>query len=126
MKIRNIVLSFLLGGSALLAANAIAQEPVMSKSEHERMDSLETAYKNDREAGQKVKDAKKVSDLKARNKIARGKSKEAQRVEREARNASNASRKALNAEKKAQRLRRAADTKIEKADTAREKSDTNE
>lgn len=110
----------------LLATNAIAQEPVMNKAEHERMDSLETAYKKDRDADQRFRDDKKVSDLKARNKVARGKSKEAQRVEREARSASNASRKALNAEKKAQRLRRAADTKIEKANTAREKSDTNE
>lgn len=126
MKIRNIILSFLLGGSALLATNAVAQEPVMSKAEHERMDSLETAYKNDRAADQKVKDARKVSDLKARNKVARVKSKEAQRVEREARDAANASRKALNAEKKAQRLRRTADSKIEKANSAREKSDTNE
>lgn len=114
---------FSIGGVTLMATKARGQE--MSEAEHERMDSLETAYKKDKEAGQKVIDARKMSDLKAKNRDARVKSKEAQRVEREPRNAAKASRKALNAEKKAQRLRRTADLRIEKANNAREKSATN-
>lgn len=98
----------------------------MNKEELTRMDSLQTAYKNQQlKAEKEQQDEARLADIKYEQQQTKAKAKEARRVEKEANTAARESRYALRAEKKAQKARRDADSQSKKASKARVKSDKN-
>jgi hypothetical protein len=126
MKISTIIYSLTLGGTLLFASQLKAQERTqMSKTEDERIDSLQTVYRSDQKKTQETKDQENLSTLKDERADTRSKAKEAQRVERDANNAAYESKNAYKAERKAQKSRRKADAQAKKAARARDKSNNN-
>lgn len=126
MNTKKIFLTLALTSSLLLATKVYAQEPpLMTKEEHERMDSLALESRKDQIKVQDKRNAEKMSDLKTKKSDAKVKAKEARRIERDANDASKESKDAYRAEKKAQKSRKAADIQKKKAATAKEKSDDN-
>lgn len=126
MKTQKIILTLALASSLLLNTGVFAQEPpLMSKEEHERVDSLAQVIKKDQVKRQDTRNEEKMSDLKTKKSDAQVKAKEASRVERDANSAAKESKNAYRAEKKAQKSRKAADAQKKKAAVAKEKSDNN-
>lgn len=126
MNTKKIILTLVFASSLLLTTKVFAQEPpLMTREEHERMDSLAQVSRKDQVEVQNTRNEEKISDLKAKKKDAKVKAKEARRVERDANDASKESNNAYRAEKKAQKSRKAADAQKKKAAIAKEKSDDN-
>jgi hypothetical protein len=126
MKINRLICTLALGSSLLFATNAVGQErSLMTKAEHERMDSLSVAFKKTQAKEQKDRDAKTMSDLKSGQNATKATAKEAARVEQDASDAAKESRNAYRTEKKAQKARKHADAQAKKAARAKDKSDDN-
>lgn len=125
MKIKTLIITLALGSSVFLTDQAFGQEAsTVTAKETERLDSLETAGKEQREI-QKDADAKTLSDLKDKKSDTKLEAQEAQRVEEAANNSAKASKSAYKSEKKAQKARKHADAQAKKAARAKEKADNN-
>jgi hypothetical protein len=120
-----VMLSVLIVVASVYSANAQVTQP----SATEGSASSDSVYLSEAEAEkareQRADDNEHLSNLKAENKVAKDKSKEAQRVEREATVAAKESKMAYKSEKRAQKARKQADMQSKKAERARVKSDKN-
>jgi hypothetical protein len=126
MKLKTTILTLTLSALSLFAIDSYGQDrPLMSKEDHERMDSLEAAHKKEQARLQQAKDEANMDNARDSKRKAKAIAKEAKRVETEADNTARESQKAYRAEKKAQKSRKQADKQAEKAAQAKNKSDKN-
>lgn len=125
-KIKISVVALSVMACTLFSIESQSQElPVMTKTEHERIDSLEKVKEREQIQSQRADDVDKLNEMKNERSETKAKAKEAQRVEEEANDAARESKNALKSEKKAQKNRKQADKQATKAEEAREKSDQN-
>lgn len=113
------------GAASLFTLQLSAQDTPMSRTEYNRMDSVQGVYKRDQVQTQKAEDLQNMTDAKNERSETKAKAKEAQRIEGEANDAAKQSKNALKSEKKAQKQRNKADKQADKAKASREKSDLN-
>jgi len=121
MKLRTVILTFIVSALSLFTCELYAQETnEMSDRQKAASDSIQKAHemqnKLDRNAIDDAKEAKNETKIKE---------KEAVRIKRDASDASVQSKKALKMEKNAQKSRRSADQQSKRASDARDKSDNN-
>jgi hypothetical protein len=126
MKFTTAILISTLGATSFFAIESFAQErPLMTRAEHQRMDSLETVITKEQQQTQKGQDDANLRDMKQSRNETKAKAKEAQRVEMEASDAARESKSAYKTERKAQKARKQADRQAQRAAAARNKSNKN-
>lgn len=124
MKFKTTILTLALTTVSAFTIGVYGQsQPLMTRDEHQHMDSLEIAQKTAQQQEEKDKD--NLSDMRKSSREAKAKAKEAQRLESDANDAAKQSRNAYKAEKRAQKARKQADRQSRKAAEAKRKSDNN-
>ena len=125
MNNKKILSLIAVGAASLFTFQLSAQDSPITRTEYNRMDSLQGAYDRDEVQTQKAEDLQNMTDAKNDQSETKAKAKEAQRIEGEANDAAKQSKNALKSEKKAQKQRKKADKQADKAKASRDKSNLN-
>lgn len=127
MKTKRLFLTVTLVGLTLLTGKVAGQDQaLMSRSEHQRMDSVQVVKdKAEVAQAQREDDANRMADAKEARRKTKAAAKETKRVDRDANAAAREAKMALRAESKAQKARQDADRQSRKATKAKERSDNN-
>jgi hypothetical protein len=125
MNNKKILSLIAVGAASLFMFQLSAQDSPITRTEYNRMDSVQGVYKRDQVQTQKAEDLQNMTDAKNDQSETKAKAKEAQRIEAEANDAAKQSKNALKSEKKAQKQRKKADKQADKAKASRDKSNLN-
>jgi hypothetical protein len=126
MKFKTTILALALTTVSSFTIGVYGQsQPLLTRDEHQHLDSLETAQKANQAQLQDEKDKDNLSDMRKSKRETKAKAKEAQRLESDANDAARQSKNAYKTEKRAQKARKQADRQSRKATEAKRKSDNN-